>query len=272
MSKNKGNIKRELDDFSQTKEKILLADKINIIMAALTFGTLVFAMLTLGEMVKERNTTYEPSILINPTEYSFEWNEDGVEDWLNFSCAPKDEQSINYQEGVIYGSVNIPITVLYEGELEKLSTINVGVGTARDVVFEWSEHNLDDLNEFLIQCDESKKEFFKIDQSATFSYEQGLLITNPVKSSRLMYMLANAQETYNISLPSIYSVLIHEIIKTNNHNNDIPPLLLTARYFDVQGRAKREAFLIYITQVLYQQETSGEGKAKYQLVPAISKS
>lgn len=272
MSKYKRQIKKVFFGFWKTIGKISLADKIDIVMAVLTFGTLIFAILTLVEMVKERNATYEPSILINPTEYSFTWNEEGVEDWLEFSSTPKDEQTINSKDGVIYGNVSIPITVLYEGELEKLSTINVGVGTARDVVFEWSEHNLDDLNEFLIRCDESKKDFFKIDQSATFSYEQGLLVTNTVKSSRLMYMLANAQETYNINLPSIYSVLIHEIIKTNNHNNDIPPLLLTARYFDVQGQEKNEVFLIIIDIVLYEQDISGAGIAKYKLIPAISKS
>ena len=255
------------------KEKIVLeaSDVINIIIAFLTFVSVVIVALTLHEMKVERNATYKPRILLNPTEVSFEWDSDGKEERTNISEATSSNFEIDDNDN-INGSISIPISYLSDYKSETFNAVNLGVGNARDVVFEWHEENMSTLNEFLIECDPTKKDFLKIDKSAVFDINGSVIMTELPIKSRIMYMLADAKETYKFSLPISYSILIHEIIKANPQNRELPSLLLSAKYFDIQGKEHTDIFLIQINILYFTLDETGAGKAIYQLVPAISQS
>ena len=88
-------------------------------------------------------------------------------------------EKIEYNEdGTLEGTINIPIRAISESGLEKITAVNAGVGNARDVIFEWDENNINRLNEFLIKCNEQKKEFMYIDKSVVFTFNDGLVMTD----------------------------------------------------------------------------------------------
>ena len=58
--------------------KIQIADVINSIIALLTFFSVVGVFYTVHEMKVERDTMYRPSIVMNPVQIQFEWDENGI--------------------------------------------------------------------------------------------------------------------------------------------------------------------------------------------------
>ena len=262
----KGQIKKTKDE----EKTMSLADKINITIAVISALSVLLALFTVGEMQKDRRAAYKPTVLINPIECEFAWDSNGNENWLE-SAAYNSTDKIEYKEdGTLEGTINIPIRVISESGLEKITTVNVGVGNARDVIFEWDENNVDKLNEYLIKCNERKKEFMCIDKSVVFSFDDGLVMTDIPDKYGLMYMVSNAGETYNIPVPTAYSILIHEIIKTKKYDKDMPYLFLSAKYYDVLGNKTEDVFLIQIKPKFINEDKAGSGKAIFQLIPALS--
>lgn len=249
-----------------------LADRINIAIAVISALSVLFALITVVEMKKDRKAAYKPAVLINPVECEFTWDSNGNENWLE-SMAYNSTEKIEYNEdGTFEGTINIPIRAISEGGLEKITTVNAGVGNARDIIFEWDKNNINRLNEYLIKCNEQKKEFMNIDKSVVFSFNNGLVMTDIPGKHGLMYMVSNADETYNIPIPTAYSVLVHEIIKTKNYGEDIPYLLLFAKYYDVLGNKTEDVFLIQIEPKFIKEDETGSGKAIFQLTPALAAS
>lgn len=229
--------------------------------------SVIIAIITVHQMKIDRDAAYKPSILINPTQYEFSWDETGKSNWIASIVNEKAETNID-QEGPLTEDIRIPISVLLE-DTEKFSAVNVGVGTATQVVFEWHESNIYNLNDYLIQCDETKKNFMEINNSAVINYNSNIVAMGLPSNVALMYMLPEANETYEISLPTAYYVLIQEIIKSGGKTNDIPYLKLSANYTDIQGNEYTDIFLFNVKLILKVEDESGAGKASFQLVPSF---
>lgn len=262
----KGQIKKTKDE----EKTMSLADKINIAIAVISALSVLFALITVVEIKKDRKAAYKPAVLINPIECEFTWDSNGNEIWME-SMAYNSAEKIEFNEdGTLEGTINIPIKAISESGLEKITTVNAGVGNARDVIFEWDENNINRLNEYLIKCNEQKKEFMYIDKSVVFTFNDGLVMTDIPGKHGLMYMVSNAGETYNIPVPMAYSILIHEIIKTKKYDEDLPYLFLSAKYYDVLGNKTEDVFLVQIKPRFIKEDEAGSGKAIFQLIPALS--
>lgn len=246
-----------------------IADKINIVMAILTLLSVVGVFFTIHEMRKDRDAAYKPAILMNPTEFEISWNEDGEEEWF-ISLPGEGESSVDVDEhGEMIGTIKIPMTIFRENGLETFSVVNIGVGAARDIVFEWDENNVQNLKEYLIERDSSKADFCLEGQSVVFSIGDRIVMTDKPQGNRLMYMLPNAEETYILALPTAYSVLVHEIVKNAEIGENLPHLVLYVDYTDVQGKNMQDAFCIWIQRTFYEANPDGSGFATYQLVPQL---
>lgn len=249
-----------------------LADKINIAIAVITALAALFALITVVEMKKDRKAAYKPIVLINPIEFEFSWDKNGSEIWMDSLMYNSKEKIEHKEDRTLEATINIPFVTVFEGGLEKITTVNAGVGNARDVVFEWYEDNINKLNEYLIKCNEQKKEFMNVGKSVVFTYNNGLVMTEIPGKYGLMYMVSNASETYNIPVPTAYSILIHEIIKTQKYDEDLPYLLLFAKYYDILRNKTEDVFLVQIKPKFIKEDEAGCGKAIFQLIPALSES
>ena len=171
------------------------------------------------------------------------------------------------EDGSISGSLQVPIIGITESFME-YSVVNIGVGTAKNIVFKWDEDYTQNLCDYLISCDARKEDFCVIgEESDVFSINEHLVMTNKENMMELMYMLPEATESYSLYFPVQYTILIEEMIK--NGYNDCPPLILYITYYDLQGDLKNDVLVIRIKRTFFYESEDGSGKALYQLVPAF---
>ena len=252
----------------KTKAFISTSDVVQIIMAILTFLSLVGVILTLREMQKDRDTAYKPTILINPIDFQIAWNANGEEEWL--SSLP-DESNNSYTvngDGSITGTIHLPVNIFPDDGLESFTVVNIGIGAAKDIYFKWDENNIQYLCDYLAECDPSKTEFCTFGESAAFSFDERIVVTDVDRDIRLMYMLPEAKETYTIPLPTAYSVLIHEIMKCTALAEP-PHIILYAEYSDVQGKSIRDVFYVVINRAYYEIAADNSGNASYQFTTTL---
>lgn len=249
------------------KKGISLADKINIVMACLTFLSVIGVFVTLNEMKVQRNMSYSPSIVMNPVEVSFEWDEYGNESWLTTENQKIESSTEINEDGSITGTIKVPIIGLTEA-FTKSTVINIGVGTAKNIVFKWDEENTKKLYDYLVSCNSEKEDFCVIgEESDVFTINEQLIMVDKENMIELMYMLPEAQEKYSFYFPAQYTILINEMIKSGY--NECPPLFLHITYYDIQGKLKNDWLIIQIQRTFYYENSDASGKASYQLVPAF---
>lgn len=250
------------------KATLSISDIIQIIMAILTVFSLIGVVLTLREMQADRNAAYKPTILMNASDFNISWDSNGEEDWL-VSLPDKSNSSYKINaDGSITGTVDIPVNIFPNNGLESFTVVNLGVGAAKDIYFEWDQTNLSRLSNYLAECNPSKENFCTFGESAVFSFDKGLVVTDIDSGFRLMYMLPNAVETYTLPLPTAYSVLIHEIMKCNSLPEHMY-IVLYAEYSDVQNNSIKDAFYITINRTGFKSAEDNSGSAIYQLTPTL---
>jgi hypothetical protein len=107
----------------------------------------------------------------------------------------------------------------------------------------------------------------EIDEDIKIIYDNKILGMSKPSITAQMYMLPMASETYDIVFPPAYYLLIQEIIKSGGNTEDIPYIILTATYTDIQGKEYTDIFLFAVKIILRVEDASGAGKATFQLVP-----
>jgi len=254
----------------QDDRKISLSNAINVIMAVLSFLSFLGVVFTLHEMKVQRNATYNPSIVFNPIEVSFEWDENGIETWIKKEDLEAESSTEINEDGSISGTISLPIIHLINS-YTKYSVVNIGVGTAKNIVFKWDEGNTQKLYEYLLACNPQKEGFCMIgENSDSFEIQDAVILTNKEDKVQLMYMLPEASESYEIYLPPQYTLLINEAIKSGGmRGEDNPYLVLQVSYQDVQGFTKNDLMIILIKRTYFEENEDGSGKASYQLIQAL---
>lgn len=237
-------------------------------MAILTFLSLVGVLLTLREMQIDRDTAYKPTILMNAVDYQISWNARGEEEWVSTLSKESDSSQTVNGDGKITGTISLPVHIFPGDGLESFAVVNIGVGVAKDVYFEWDENNISYLCNYLAECNPAKSDFCTFGESAAFTFEERIVVTDLDRSVRLMYMLPEATEEYTLPLPAAYSILIHEIMKCAVLSEP-PHIVLYAEYSDVQGKNNRDIFYVTINRKLYENALDNSGSASYQLTPTL---
>lgn len=253
-------------------KEIPIGDWINSIIALFTFISLILVGWSIVEMRRDRDAAYRPSLLMNPVEYSVTWNDEGEEPWLSSSDTQVEEESIEVQEdGTINGSITIPMTLFPNDGLETMSVVNIGVGTAKDIVFTWNEDNIELLTNQLLKINPEKQDFCLVDQSITFLINDHIIATNIPTPYQLMYILPDAEQECKLPIPTPYTILIHEILKENdgNVNDEFIYFILDIEYKDVQGKKFTDTWLFYVKRIFSEDDLDNENSVTFQLVPEL---
>lgn len=253
-------------------KEIPIGDWINSIIALFTFISLILVGWSIVEMRRDRDAAYRPSLLMNPVEYSVTWNDEGEEHWLSSSDTQVEEESIEVQEdGTINGSITIPMTLFPNDGLETMSVVNIGVGTAKDIVFTWNEDNIELLTNQLLKINPEKQDFCLVDQSITFLINDHIIATNIPTPYQLMYILPDAEQECKLPIPTPYTILIHEILKENdgNVNDEFIYFILDIEYKDVQGKKFTDTWLFYVKRIFSEDDLDNENSVTFQLVPEL---
>lgn len=146
-NRSKVHIKEITMELGNRRLSFLLSDMIQIFMAVIACLSFIGVLLTLNEMRKDRDAAYKPAVLMNATNFQISWDANGEENWL-LSLPKKSDGNYEVNEdGSITGTFSLPVNIFPNGELESFTAVNIGIGTARDICFEWDQNNL-----LLYQC------------------------------------------------------------------------------------------------------------------------
>lgn len=267
-SRSKIHVKEVTMELGKKRWSFLLSDIIQIFMAVMSCLSFIGVLLTLNEMRKDRDAAYKPAVLMNAADFQISWDANGEENWLSSLPNKLDGSYKISEDGSITGTFSLPVNMFPNGELESFTSVNIGIGTARDIRFEWDQNNLRLLIDYLAVCNPSKSNFCTFDKSVTFSFDGRLIVTNIEHSPHLMYMLPNASETYTLPLPMAYSILIHEIMKCTSLPENIH-IILYIEYSDIQGKRSKDAIYIAVNRMYFENDVDGSGSAAYQLAPSL---
>lgn len=247
-----------------------VGDIIDSIMAIFTFFSLILVWRTNVEMGRERDATYKPSLLMNPLQYTVSWNDEGEESWLSLSKNHEKVKKYVDEDKNVHISLGIPIKFFLKDGLEEMSLLNVGVGTAKNIVLKWDD-NIKLLMDQLIAINPLKKDFCHIDQNITFLISDGIIVTDIPRAYQFMYMLPNAQQKQNFPIPMAYTILIHEILKEKKGRvkDELIYFILEMEYIDIQGKKFVDRCLIYVKTVFSKSDLDNENSVTYQLVPKL---
>lgn len=251
--------------------KVSLSDSINIIMAILTFISVILVGKTLSEMQKARDAAYHPCIVMNPIEEKAEWDKDGDLLWLKEKTRSIESTFEKGEDGVIHGEMRFPMYLFNPSSLLKYSVVNIGVGAATEIHFEWFENNSQSLYQYFCSQDVTYKEFFTDgEKSDLFECNDTLFVLDKAKTYSLMYMEQEARKTYDLYFPAQYSILSGMIMK--NYRQDTKPLpflLLNIKFKDIQNKSFQEIVAISLTMIEKNENPDGSGSVTYQYNPQL---
>lgn len=248
-----------------------MGDRINLVMACLTFFSVVLVGVGLKQSAIARNNTYRPSILPEVVDIQYQWNENGYPSWLITDRGIEDTSATYDPESDSFTTkVTIPLQIVTPRE--KIGFENIGVGTARNIIIEWNEGNTQRLYDYVKEGSQEYDDFCVIgDASVVFTYGDIVTVSDCEIPTQISYLLPNAEKKIDIYFPAYYTQLIGEFIRNPDVENHepYPFLLLTITYEDIQGVKYSDIFVIYINKMKLEQHEDGSGNCVFRLSPVL---
>lgn len=265
---------RDIKDEKDVGCKLKPSDWIQIIIAILTMVSVFFVWKTLIEMEKARDASYHPCIVMNPMEEKAEWDTNGDLLWLKEQTRPIEYSYEESDDGEIHGQMKVPIVIFKPSSLFKYSAVNIGVGTATEIHFEWNDENTKTYNDYLCSQGSKFKDFFTNgDKSDLFDCNNSLFMLDKIKKQSLMYMEPEARKTYDLYFPAQYSVLAGMIMKEYKRDKQddeyLPVIFLNITFKDIQNKTFQELIAISLTIVEKNEQPDGSGSVTYQYSPQL---
>lgn len=248
-----------------------LSDWIQIVIAVITLLSVFYVRKTLIEMQNARDAAYHPCIVLNPREEKAEWDSDGVLLWLKEQTRPIENSYEEDENGQVHGHMKIPMTAFNPSSFFKYSAVNIGVGAATEISFEWVDFNSQKLNDYLCSQNSKYQGFFTYgEKSDVFECNDNLFLLDKERTYSLMYMEPEARDTYELYFPAQYSVLTGMILKEYERDTEpLPFLLLNIKFKDIQNKSFQEIIAISFTIIEKNIQPDGSGSVTYQYNPQL---
>ena len=240
-----------------TKNKLLR--KVNfemigkLLTGVATMVSTILVLLTLYEMKTQRNNAYKPAIIFETVTYSNTWEE--YED--NSKRDP-------YISSFITDDVN-PTSI-------KIPVKNIGVGVAKNISFSITDECFsvwNDLYNSQVMIEQNFPELDKYFPETEYSYTNDEYIFYPK-----VFLLPNAEETFDFIIPSFYLKTIRTLTTTFNPRKytGLPNLEVHVSYQDVQGIKYDKTIYLDINVTRYYTNNFDSVCINYEIVmrdPAI---
>lgn len=225
-----------------------------LIQIVISIISTIIVLLTLFEMQAARNASYLPDISFSNTKVAIAWDKNGLPytntDDLDVITKLTDEDTV----------IN---------KLPQIKIYNIGVGTAKDISFEWN--NEQNINEFIYILNSYN--------DINITYDKGMVnIKTPTSEqgiwgpdeSQIDFLLNSTQEYDTLLFPLSYYELIKEFyIRTDA--KEIPTIKLTVSYSDVQGKVYKSTIKINANIYFMTKNPDGSGFCVFTLNPTKEK-
>ena len=199
----------------------------------------ILVLFTLYEMREERNAAYRPDIFITDTSFAVVWNETG--------------ELIN--EGDIFDSMLKATTDSNMiNKSPKLELYNLGVGNCKEIRIDWHfDKNINKYIDTFNKIDDFNI-YVKEDNSVCIK-EKDRQLTFGANENYSIDFIANSIEEYSsVVFPSVYHYLNFKLIE---NDIEIPDLLVSVSYEDIQGKKYSENTIITIRKSLRIEDLNG---------------
>lgn len=220
-----------------------------------TVTTLLVVFLTLKEMQTQRDRAYSPFIIIEDTQVHIDWNgiasDDGVSMSVGENPLVKDGDIVN------------PMVVSVNAQ-------NIGVGVAKQIhVTINTEKLLYDMIDALNKNTQYNPLRYKLNEDGGVLYLfKG---TNSLGSSKItysdkLYLLPNAEESFNIVIPPLFISVVEEFFVENLRELlENYPLTLNVSCQDIQEKDYPSEIRLFCEPLLLTYGTDGSGYATYKI-------
>lgn len=208
----------------------------------------ILVLLTLFEMKVDRNAAYRPSLSISNAETAIAWNEHGEiieNDKKDFENLLKENTILNVS----------PQLLIY----------NIGVGTAKNVTFEWNhQENIKQFVEKFNQYDGIK--ILSIEEKGVIIESDSSVIKVGYRSEVEFEFIPNTPTTEcSIVFPRLYYDLITQLCRYEPLAEHHLCFQLTVRYYDIQGKEYFETLYITPEPYFFAYNEDGSGQGVYTL-------
>ena len=253
LSVSTEKVKEEYDKYIDPFKQIKIESFFSFIAVCVSVCSILVAVATLDEMVKERELAYKPDLRVYENDISLYWDEEGRE------IRREDNYTRQYQtnaENVLYG--------VY------LNIDNIGTGNAKDIKYDWNyQDNIRTFNSFL---EKSGVEALLLETENLIQIEyKDKWISESRMDDNDMESYISQDMQKRVLIPSAYLELLtaycYEVLLPSSEieynrpltMNDFPKLYLTIFYKDIQGIEVKKKVEIGFEVIMYNKETSGEG-------------
>ena len=222
----------------------------SIIQIIISVVSTLLVLFTLFEMKVDRNAAYRPSLSISNTETAIAWNQDGkiIEDEdnkKNFANLLKDSTIINIT----------PQMLVY----------NIGVGTAKNVTFEWNHEK--NINQFVEKFNQyNGVKILSVEENGVIIESDSSVIKVGYQTKVEFEFLPNTSPTeYSIIFPRLYYDFITQLCSYAPLTEHDLCFELTVSYCDIQGKEYFETLYITPEPYFFIHNEDGSGYGVYTL-------
>lgn len=238
------HMKSSMSFLRNNKSKIKFVSEIIASFASVVSAIIV--VLTLNEMQIQRNNAYMPDVVFEPVTVNVSWGDP----------AELDDS--------ISRTGDVPET---NPTLVRIPVRNIGVGVAKKLTF-----TIDADNYF-----SWISEFNELNPDTPYTYKQNgdlLIISNgslhnefnATYHNEKTFLLPNAEETYEITLPIQYTKLLHHFYETQRGQPfTVSDLEINVSFEDVQGIKYDKVISLTIQPSFSFCDANGNGLAAYEI-------
>lgn len=202
---------------------------------------------TLKEMQIERDHSYQPCLVFEDKQIDITWGDQDVLAQKNPMVSPDETEN--------------PLGI-------KIKALNIGVGVAKNIKILFKMDTLDKWIT-LLQKERPEKEYsHRISSEGLEVILDGKKTTysTHVQSTKL-YLLPNAEESFEVILPIEYSSVIHKIYEEFQiGRDDLAPIETVIEFEDIQGKSYSQDVSFAVQTLFLTSDGKENGYASYRII------
>ena len=244
-------LERKIEWIKRKIASLSLKETIAMLTNLATIISVIIVLLTLREMQIQRNNAYRPDIVFESVSVHFIWG-----------------QHDKYFSSV-HGCLSNPFA---KGDFNpyylQIPLKNIGVGVAKNITYSIDASSFIELLDYLNGIsDENNYTYDEMDDGSLFLRNgQWQRMVSSTLNSKVLYLLPNAEETYDFYIPEVYLELLKNIyLSCGDEPHNIPAIKINLSFEDVQGVRYTNTVFLTIGTYFYWEDADGNGSSSCRI-------
>jgi hypothetical protein len=216
----------------------IVIDSISIV---IQITSVILVLCTLREMQEQRNNAYLPDIVFEPVQVDVSW---GNQD--------------NLKNPIANSEVNSSI---------KIISRNIGVGVAKKVAYSLNIDYIQCLKMLdILNSDNNYSYHIEGDFFNVYIDNHFLFAFSIHNRTDKVFLLPNAEEKYEISLPPSYVLFLQEVARIKDLRPiHIPDIKIIVSFSDIQGIQYQNEVYLAVSVAFFLEDKEGNGVSSFKI-------